>query len=561
MKTISFLTGILLLLFFVVSAGNQGVNMDNSTSPQGGLSISSSPDLYVLTSTWANEFNRLNPEMSIKVKQTAYHNLDLTSGTNLGFISNTSREAFKDEVGWRMVVGRDIIVPVINAGNPYAKELMQKGVSQQKFAQVFNNPDKQNWSTLLSDGQNSPLHIYLSKDKTVETAVARFLKSALVPSHGIQVLPKDKFVEALQSDPYAIGFCKLVDIPGVDNPDLTGKLLLLPIDKNGNGTIDYMEDIYSDANTLLRGVWIGKYPKTLYSSIYAVSKIQPASETEIAFLSWVLTDGQQFMNSNGYCDLISSESQSQLEKFSTPLLNIQPEDKTSNAGLILVLIAAMVLILGVIISSLVRQYRKQATVIPDLNDPLPNFDESSVIVPEGLYYDRSHTWAFMEKDGSVTIGIDDFLQHITGPITRVEMKKAGEKFKKGDLLFSIIQVGKQLNLYAPVSGTIKKQNELLASDSSSMNSSPYIDGWVYKIEPASWIQEIQLLDMAGKYKRWINTEFSRVKDFLAAELKPDSIQYTHVVLQDGGILKDGVLADFGPEVWEDFQTNFLDNYK
>jgi len=561
MKTISFLTGILLLLFFVGSAGNQVVKTNKATSTQGELLISSTPDLYLLTSKWANEFNRLNTEMSIKVKQTAYDNLDLSSGTNLGFVSNNSRNVINDESNWRMVVCRDVIVPVINAGNPYLKELMQRGVSQEMFARVFNNPDKQNWGTLLSDGQNSPLHIYITEDETVKAAVARFLQTAQIPSEGILVLSKDKGVVAMQNDPYAIGFCKVVDIMGSDNEGLVGNLVLLPIDKNGNGIIDSMEDIYSDVNELLRGVWIGKYPRTLFNNIYAVSNNQPADDRQIAFLSWVLTDGQKFLYSNGYCDLVSSEIQSQLEKFNAPLINIQTEDETSNAGLIIVLIAAMVLILGVIIGSVVRQYRKQAPVVPELNDPLPNFDENSVVVPNGLYYDKSHTWAFMEKDGTVAIGIDDFLQHITGPITRVEMKKAGEKFEKGDMLFSISQTGKQLNIYAPVSGTIKKQNELLLNDASPLNLSPYNEGWVYKIEPAGWLKEVQLLDTAEKYKRWIITEFSRVKDFLAATLKPESIQYTHVVLQDGGVIKEGVLSDFGPEVWEDFQSNFLDTYK
>jgi hypothetical protein len=69
------------------------------------------------------------------------------------------------------------------------------------------------------------------------------------------------------------------------------------------------------------------------------------------------------------------------------------------------------------------------------------------------------------------------------------------------------------------------------------------------------------LDMAEKYKLWLTNEFSRIKDFLAATLKPDSPEYAYVVLQDGGVLKDNILADFGPEVWEDFQTNFLDTYK
>jgi glycine cleavage system H lipoate-binding protein len=181
-----------------------------------------------------------------------------------------------------------------------------------------------------------------------------------------------------------------------------------------------------------------------------------------------------------------------------------------------------------------------------------------VLVPNGLFFDKTHTWAFMEKDGSVTIGLDDFIQHLTGPITRIEMKDPGEKIKKGELLISVIQSGKQLNMYAPVSGTIQKKNESLLSKSSVINTAPYTEGWIYRIEPTNWLSEIQLMDMAEKYKKWLNTEFARARDFLAVTLKPDSLEYSHVVLQDGGLLKEGVLSDFGPEIWEDFQTTFLD---
>ena len=76
----------------------------------------------------------------------------------------------------------------------------------------------------------------------------------------------------------------------------------------------------------------------------------------------------------------------------------------------------------------------------------------------------------MEEDGLVKIGIDDFLQHITGPLTRVKLKSPGERVKKGKYILSIIQEGKQLEVYAPVSGTIKEHNKILETDSSLINS-------------------------------------------------------------------------------------------
>jgi hypothetical protein len=138
------------------------------------------------------------------------------------------------------------------------------------------------------------------------------------------------------------------------------------------------------------------------------------------------------------------------------------------------------------------------------------------------------------------------------------MKKQGEKIKKGEQILSIIQNGKQLNLYSPVSGIIKEQNKSLDDDSSIINSSPYNNGWVYKIEPTNWLRENQLLFMAEKQTQYLKSEFSRLKDFLTLALNSDAEKYSQIVLQDGGELRDGILSNLGPEEWEDFQTKFID---
>jgi glycine cleavage system H lipoate-binding protein len=164
----------------------------------------------------------------------------------------------------------------------------------------------------------------------------------------------------------------------------------------------------------------------------------------------------------------------------------------------------------------------------------------------------------MEQNGIVKVGIDDFLQHLTGPITRIKMKNEGVKVKKGEHVLSLIQNGKQLNIYAPISGTIIEKNSALNTKASLMNSSPYNEGWVYRIDPANWTREIQLLFMADKQKQFIKNEFSRLKDFLSGILKADEAKYGQVILQDGGELIDNALANFGPEVWEDFQSKFID---
>ena len=93
---------------------------------------------------------------------------------------------------------------------------------------------------------------------------------------------------------------------------------------------------------------------------------------------------------------------------------------------------------------------------------------------------------------------------------------------------------------------------------SLVNSSPYNEGWVYRIEPSNWLRENQLLFMADKQRQFLKNEFSRLKDFLLQPLRTDDEKYAQVILQDGGELIDNTLSNLGPEVWEDFQTKFID---
>ena len=90
-----------------------------------------------------------------------------------------------------------------------------------------------------------------------------------------------------------------------------------------------------------------------------------------------------------------------------------------------------------------------------------------------------------------------------------------------------------------------------------IDAAPFSDGWVYVVEPGNWLKEIQAYAMGDKYRNWLKTEFSRLKDFLSSGIRYQGT--VEAVLQDGGEMKTGVLESFGPEVWEEFQTGFINS--
>lgn len=561
---------ILLFGFLLPLCGSSQVIFNDATVPQntsvlkGTINILSTPDLYDITTMWAKQYGRLHPQLKIKVLSSDLIKSEklLPAGTDISIISSENETFPSDEKLRRLVVGRDVIVPVINSENPFLEAIYQQGISAEEIALVFSNPDKQTWGSLLGNDETARVNLFMIDNEYVRSDVAGFIGINQIIEGGINVKSGEEMIDAVQGDLYALGFCKMTNILDNSKNSFIENITLLPIDKNGNGIIDYQEKIYSNYDAFTRGVWIGKYPKSLYRNIYSFSQEKRSKEAVVAFLRWIVTYGQQTLASYGYDDLVYSERKANIDALLISSIGLKTPKSFFAGQRLLALIIGLFLVMGLVANMIARLVANRQAAVQYASSLAPSvFDQNSVKVLNGLYFDKTHTWAFMNQNGGVKIGIDDFLQHVTGPITRVKMKIPGERIKKGDKILSIIQKGKQLNIYSPVSGIIMEQNTALISDPSAINSSPYSDGWVYLLEPTNWLKEIQHLIMANKYKTWLKNEFSRLKDFLATSLSNRTVEHAHLVLQDGGELKDWVLEECGPEVWEDFQINFIDTNK
>ena len=562
MKTRIFLTFGLLLLTCCFAIGQEG-KAGRTNSPEGSFTVNTSPDLFDLTTKWADEYQNLNPLVKIKVNKLPEANIPEVIGSEIGIgiYSGKFNSALKNISSWNMIVDHNILVPIMNEKNPLFTEISAKGIPENDLIRIIRDPVNLSWGK--SDdksGQNS-MHVYIANDPFVLNVLREFQNSAQVTSSGFQLLDDQKMIQAIQNDPKAIGFCKLAQALDYETKTLMPGIKLVPIDRNGNGKLDYMEDIYSNLESFSRGVWIGKYPKAFLLNIYTVSPTPPVNIAEVDFLKWIVTDGQKYLGENGFSDLIYNEQIAQLSRFDEPeTLASGPIESSNTIMSVLLLILVVIVLGGVIVELAFVKFKRGEMLVNDSGHSVMSaFDAESIIVPKGLYFDKTHSWAFMRKNGLVIVGIDDFLQHVTGKITRIETRNTGDIIMKGDRLLSLVHKGKQIHIYSPVSGTITEINEKLLSNSSLINSDPYSEGWVYAIEPLNWGLELQYLIGAENFKAGLRNEFQRLKDFFAATLAKTSPAYA--VLQDGGALTDNPLAELGPDVWDDFQTKFIDASK
>ncbi len=555
-KILSFV--IFAILFFNIL--NTMAIGDNTKSPNI-VTVVTTPELYDITAKWVVEYLKLHPDPMINlIRYSGENKADiLKSGADLTFLTDEYYTALPGDNLWKMVVGHDAIVLVFNTKNPLIGEINLKGINPQRLAMLMGDPGKQQWGTLLGNGQTTPVHCYLFNEESLRQKVAKFLNTDAGALNATVMSSEPELASAIAKDPNALGFCRLTDVLDLNKQELIAGIGLLPIDKNRNGQLDNFENIYGSMQNFLHGVWLGKYPGALTRNIYTVASVKPEDEDQVAFLKWVLAGGQQYLNPNGYFDLGFSERKAKSVLLDNKItLATLPESSHPMQTVMIILV--VIIVTGSIITWVIgyRRNRKQATG-KVFSSGINSFNETAVNVPKGLWFDKSHTWAFMEQNGMVRIGIDDFLQHITGLLTRVKMRNPGEQVQKGGVILTIVQNGKQLNICSPVSGTIRSQNGLLNSQSSVLNTAPFTDGWVYTIEPSNWLRETQFLFMAEKYNHWLKHEFIRLKDFFATSVI--TAGYPSIVLQDGGDLKDNILAGFGPEVWEDFQIKFINASK
>jgi len=110
-------------------------------------------------------------------------------------------------------------------------------------------------------------------------------------------------------------------------------------------------------------------------------------------------------------------------------------------------------------------------------------------LPGDLLYTKDHEWLRREDDGSVTIGITDHAQGALGDLVYVELPEVGQDVDEGGDMAVVESVKAASDVYAPIGGSIAAVNEELSDDPEKINSDPYGDGWIVRIQPSDGIDE------------------------------------------------------------------------
>lgn len=113
--------------------------------------------------------------------------------------------------------------------------------------------------------------------------------------------------------------------------------------------------------------------------------------------------------------------------------------------------------------------------------------------PEDLKYTKEHEWIRVEGN-IATLGVSDHAQSELGDVVYVDIDEDLEEVEaEGD--FGTIEAVKTVaDLYSPVDGKVKEINISINDNPEIVNSDPYGDGWMIKIEMSDPSQLDGLMD-------------------------------------------------------------------
>jgi glycine cleavage system H protein len=126
------------------------------------------------------------------------------------------------------------------------------------------------------------------------------------------------------------------------------------------------------------------------------------------------------------------------------------------------------------------------------------------MVPQDLKYTKTHEWARLETDGTVTTGITGFAVEQLGDIVFLELPQVGQELDAAGAFGVIESVKAAVDLYSPIGGEVVATNIPLAQDFDTLSKDPFGGGWMAKIKPSNPGELDKLLSPAD-YQKFIES--------------------------------------------------------
>jgi phosphate transport system substrate-binding protein len=308
---------ILFLAIYILSAIVPG-RIQAQDKLEGKITMSGAWALYPLAVKWADEFKKLHPGVKIDISAGGAGKGVTDAVSGLVDIGMVSREIYADEVkkgAYGFAVAKDAVVAVVNEKNPAIADILVKGVKKDAASNVWISGKYKSWAQVLATTSKAQIHVYTRSDAcgAAETWAKYFAKKQ-EDLLGSGVYGDPGLALAVKKDPLGIGYNNIGYVYDQTTRRQIAGLKVVPLDINNNGKIDPEENFYNTLDELVKAIAENRYPSPPARDLYFVTKGKPTSPVVTAFIKWVLTNGQKYVQESGYINLSAEKLTGETKK-------------------------------------------------------------------------------------------------------------------------------------------------------------------------------------------------------------------------------------------------------
>lgn len=300
MKSKSYILLLICSLLLVVKTNAQ----DNL---EGEISISGAFALYPMTVKWADEFKKIHPNVRMDISAGGAGKGIADALSDMVDIGMVSREIYPEEISkgaFSISVTKDAVVPVISASHPLLNSILIIGLKKSVANDIWITGKYKTWAEAFGIKTATPIHIYTRSDACGAAEMwAKYLGKKQEDLLGVGVFGDPGLAQAVKKDPLGIGFNNIGYAYDAKTKKQIPGLRVIPIDLNNNGKIDSDENFYESLNDLINAIATNKYPSPPARELYFVTKGKPKNPAALAFIKWVLTEGQKYVHESGYIEI------------------------------------------------------------------------------------------------------------------------------------------------------------------------------------------------------------------------------------------------------------------
>jgi glycine cleavage system H protein len=155
------------------------------------------------------------------------------------------------------------------------------------------------------------------------------------------------------------------------------------------------------------------------------------------------------------------------------------------------------------------------TLMPhDLTARRPSLEDQEVAgvrIAGHVFLHRGHTWASLEPDGRIRVGLDDLARRTLGFGVRLNAPVPGALVEQGETLALAERGGTAVSVLAPVDGRVACINHDVLEDPTLIQRDPYGRGWIAEIKPYNLYHNLRSLLNGVEARLWMAHEVDQLQ--------------------------------------------------